>query len=86
VRETFIRSAHQSLVVWNWYWVDGRFTSNEYVAKLLLARARFLRRRQSAAAIALATEDPPAPQRAAERLKEFLNHIALEESLRSNGN
>lgn len=86
VRETFIRSAHQSLVVWNWYWVDGRFTSNEYVAKLLLARARFLRSPQGAAAIALATEDPPAPQRAAELLKEFLNHIALEESLRSNGN
>jgi exosortase A len=86
VQETHIRSAHQFLVVWNWYWVDGRFTSNEYVAKLLLARARFLGSREGAAAIVLATEDLPGPQRAAEVLKEFLNHIALEESLRSNGN
>lgn len=86
VHETFIHSAHQSLVVWNWYWVDGRFTSNEYVAKLLLARARFLRSRQGAAAIVLATEDPPGSKRAAEVLKEFLNHIRLQESLRLNEN
>jgi EpsI family protein len=86
VHETFIRSAQQSLVVWNWYWVDGKFTNNEYVAKYILAKARFLRSRQGAAAIALATEDPLGPQRAAEVLKEFLNHIALQESLRLNGN
>jgi exosortase A len=85
VHETFIRSARQSLVVWNCYWVDGKFTNNEYVAKYFLARARFLRSRQGAAAIALATEDPLGPQRAAEVMKEFLNHIALQESLRLNG-
>jgi EpsI family protein len=86
VHETFIRSAQQSLVIWNWYWVDGKFTNDEYEAKYLLARARFSRSRQGAAAIALATEDPPGRQRAADVLKEFLNHIALQESLRSNGN
>lgn len=86
VHETFIRSARQSLVVWNCYWVDGKFTNNEYIAKYLLAKARFLRSRQGAAAIALATEDALGPQRAAEVLKEFLNHIALQESLRLNGN
>jgi exosortase A len=86
VHETFIRSVRQSLVVWSCYWVDGKFTDNEYAAKYLLARARFLRSRQGAAAIALATEAPLGPQRAAEVLKEFLNHIALQESLRLNGN
>jgi exosortase A len=86
VHETFIRSAQQSLVVWNWYWVDGKFTNNEYIAKYLLARARFLRRNQGAAAVALATEDPPDRQQAAEVLKEFLNHIRLQESLRLSGN
>jgi len=85
VHETFIRSAQQSLVVWNWYWIDGKFTSNEYFAKYLLARARFLGSRQGAAALAVATEDPSG-QRAAEVLKEFLNHIALQENLRLNGN
>jgi exosortase A len=86
VHEIFIRSAQRSLVVWNWYWVDGKFTNDEYEAKYLLARARFSRSRQGAAAIALATEDPPGRQRAAEILKEFLSHIALQESLRMNGN
>ena len=84
--ETSIRSAQQSLVVWNWYWIDGRFTNNEYFAKYLLARARLLGSRQGAAAIAVATEDSPGPQRAAEVLREFLNHIALEEDLRKNRN
>jgi exosortase A len=86
VHETFIRSAQQSLVVWNWYWVDGKFTNNEYFAKYLLARARFFGSHQGAAAIAVATEDPPGPPRAAEVLKEFLNHIALQDSLHLNGN
>jgi EpsI family protein len=85
VHETFIRSAQQSLVVWNWYWIDGKFTGNEYFAKYLLARARFLGSRQGAAALAVATEDPSGA-RAAEVLKEFLNHIALQENLRLNGN
>ncbi len=85
VHETFIRSAQRSMVVWNWYWVDGKFTNNDFVAKLLLARARFLRSRQGAAAIALAAEDPPGQQRAVEVLKEFLTHISLQERLRVNG-
>jgi hypothetical protein len=72
-------------VVWNRYWVDGKFTNNDYVAKLLLARARFLRSRRGAAAIALAMEDPPGQQQAADVVKEFLNHISLQESLRLNG-
>ncbi len=86
VHEEFIRSAQQSLVVWNWYWVDGRFTGNEYSAKYLLARTRFLRSHQAAAAIALATEDPQGPQGATEVLKEFLNHVALQQNLCVNGN
>lgn len=85
VNETLIRSAQQSLVVWNCYWVDGKFTNNEYVAKYLLAKARFLRSPQGAAAIALATEVPLGSRRPAEILREFLNHVALQESLRKNG-
>ncbi len=89
VHETFIRSGQPFLVVWSWYWIEGRFTSDEFLAKYLLAKARFLGSHHGAAAIAIATavatEDPPVPQRAAEVLKEFLNHVALQESLRSNG-
>ncbi len=86
VHEEFIRSAQQSLVVWNWYWVDGRFTSNEYFAKYLLARARLLRSHKATAAIVLATEDGQGPQGAAEVLKEFLNHVALQQALSAKGN
>jgi EpsI family protein len=81
VHEVFIRSAQESLTVWNWYWVDEKFTSNEYFTKYLLAKADLLRSHQAAAAIALATADHSDPQRAAEVLKEFLNHVALRDCL-----
>lgn len=34
VRSTEIFNGGNRLLVWNWYWVDGRWTSNDYVAKL----------------------------------------------------
>ena len=43
-------------VVWYWYWVDGRFTANPYVAKLLQVKARLFGGVRSAAVIAVATD------------------------------
>jgi exosortase A len=83
VHETFIRSAQRSLVVWSCYWVDGKYTSSDVIAKLLLVKARFLRDRRGAAIIAIAAEDRPDEVPAAKVLKQFLEHIALRESLKS---
>jgi exosortase A len=76
VRQTTLRSQESSLVVWNWYRVDGRFTGNGYVAKLLLAKSRLFRRRQDSAAIVVATENRPGVD-AATILQDFLRHVSL---------
>ena len=63
MHEVLVQSADTSLVIWRCYWVDGVFTSNDYVAKLLQAKARLFGSRQGSVAIVLATENPP-PQSA----------------------
>jgi exosortase A len=83
VHETFVRSSQSSLIVWSWYWVDGRYTSSDVLAKLLLVRARFLRDPRGAAIIAIAAEDRPDQLPAVEILRQFLGHISLRESLTS---
>ena len=37
VIETELRGPSQRLLVWNCYWINGRFTDNDYVAKALIA-------------------------------------------------
>ena len=58
VRETHVEGP-SSLVVWNWYWVDGTFTDSDYLAQLLLAKARIFRSAMGSAALAIATESSP---------------------------
>jgi exosortase A len=84
VHEIFIRSSQRSLVVWSWYWVDGKYTSSDVVAKVLLVKARFLRDRRGAAIIAIAAEDRPDQVPAIEVLRQFLDHISLGGALTSN--
>lgn len=83
VHETVIRSTERSLVVWSLYWVDGKYTSSEIAAKLLWAKARFLRDRRGAAIIAIAAEDRPGRVPAPEILRQFLEHISLRRTLTS---
>ncbi|NMG75992.1 exosortase A [Aromatoleum diolicum] len=40
VRDTEVFDASSRLLVWHWYWVDGRWTSSDYVAKLYQAASR----------------------------------------------
>jgi EpsI family protein len=81
VHETFIRSSQRSLVVWSWYWVDGKYTSSDVLAKLLLAKARFLRDRRGAAIIAIAAENRSDQIPSIEILRQFLDHLSLRKSL-----
>jgi exosortase A len=81
VHETFVRSTQHDLVIWNWYWIDGRFTNDELIAKLLLGKARFQHEHEVGAAVAIATEYSLRQGTGIEVLKDFMNHISLEESL-----
>jgi EpsI family protein len=76
-RETVLESPSSSLLVWSWYSVDDTSTGNDYVGKLLLAKARLFRSPRAAVAIAVATEDRPGTE-SAETLRDFLNHLSLD--------
>lgn len=54
------------LLVWHWYWVDGRFTASDLHAKLLTVRARLFGRGDDAALVAVYTEQA-APGEGAEQ-------------------
>lgn len=79
-RKTVLEGPRTTLVVWNWYDVDGILTSNDYLAKVLLAKARLFRSRRDSAAIAIATEYQPDRAEAA-TLNDFLAHVSLAEPL-----
>lgn len=53
VRSTEIYGGDRRLLVWNWYWIDGRWTSNDYVAKLYQAVSMLSGRGDDAAAVML---------------------------------
>lgn len=76
VSERVLRSPQSSLLVWNWYQVEGRFTGDDYAAKLLLAKARLFRSRDGSAAIAIGTEAQPGSDATAV-LGEFIQHLSF---------
>jgi exosortase A len=76
VTERVLRSPQSSLLVWHWYQVEGDFTGDDYLAKLLLAKARLFRSREASAAIAVATEEQPGIEATAV-LGEFIQHLSL---------
>lgn len=76
VRETFVEGPSTPLLVWNWYWVDGRFTDSDYLARLYLAKAGLFRRSRAATVVAIATENRPGLEPQAV-LQDFLLHLSL---------
>lgn len=54
VRQTKLRSANMNLLIWDWYWLDGEYTSNPYTAKMIEAKGRLLGRQRNAAGIVIA--------------------------------
>jgi EpsI family protein len=76
VRETSLEGSSSSLVVWSWYSINGTFTGNDYLAKLLLAKARLLRSPVGSAAIVVATEDRPGVDPTS-LLRDFVAHLSI---------
>jgi EpsI family protein len=69
VRESSIVGPRGRLLIWNWYWIDGHHTSNDYLGKLLQIRQRILSGSEQGAALMLyaAYEEKPDAARAALR-------------------
>lgn len=82
VQAVRVVSGDQTRLIWYWYWVDGRFTGDPYVAKLLQAKAKLLGGRRSAAIIAAAIDYSETPLEAEKSLTGFLSSLrGLEKTL-----
>jgi exosortase A len=53
VTESLLRSSEGDRLVWSWYWVEGRHTTDPIQAKWWGARARLLRERDAGALVAV---------------------------------
>jgi exosortase A len=81
--ETILRSSRTQLLVWDWFWVSGRFINNPYLAKLLQARARLLGGGDDGAVIVLYAPSETKPEIAYAAMREFLGDAlpAIQKSL-----
>ena len=86
VRETRLRGPDGALVVWQWYWIDGGFTANDYLGKLLQAKERLLMRGDDGAGIMVYARYDENPEKARAALRSFLEAQlpAMESALAAN--
>ena len=75
VRSGLVGTTNRNLAVWHWYWVDGRWTSRDYVTKLLLVRSRLLGRGDDAAAVFVFTPVDSQMVQGEGTLREFLTDM-----------
>ncbi|MEO6423353.1 MAG: exosortase A [Candidatus Nitrotoga sp.] len=83
VQQTLLRSSNNRLLIWSWNSLEGTYTTNPYLAKLLLAKAKLLGQPDDAAVIIIATSYEGTPESAASTLQSFANDMlpAIETSL-----
>lgn len=74
VNQVVVRSTETSRLVWNWYWVDHRFTSDRYLAKLWEVKSKLLSGRGEAAFVAVSTPLEASVEESVERMTNFLRH------------
>ncbi|MGV3654399.1 MAG: exosortase A [Noviherbaspirillum sp.] len=88
VRETRLQGPSGRLVAWHWYWIDGRFTTSDYLGKLLQAKQEFLLQGDDGASLLAAAPYEDNPEAARETLRRFLdsNLPALQATLDANRN
>jgi exosortase A len=75
VQTSEIRSARDRIVAWHWYWVDGKWTTNDYVAKLWLAWARLLGRSDDSAVVVVHASRDTLDTRADAVLESFVREM-----------
>lgn len=73
LRETRLLGAAGPILVWNWNWVDNRFTANDYLGKLWQAQAKLLFRADDGAALMVSAPLGENPDEARKTLRAFLD-------------
>ena len=87
IHEVHIDSPSVRLLVWQWDWINGYSTINDYLAKLLEAKDKLYEGRTRSASIILATDDDGGLDVARKRLKVFVREMypSIEKSLKTEG-
>ena len=83
VKETKIRGLGSSLLVWQWYWVDGKFMANSYQGKFWQAKQKLLMHGDDGAVLIFYAPYEENPEKARATMRQFLstNLAGLESSL-----
>ena len=79
------REIQQNLLVWKWYWVGGRNTSNPYMAKLLEAITKLIGGASDGAGVIVYAEFKLGSAEVEDLLKRFVDEMlpVLEKELAS---
>ena len=72
IHQAKLKSANGRLLAWEWYWVNGEWTSNPYRAKFLEAESRMAHGSDDAAEIVISTPYSTDPDQASAILGDFL--------------
>jgi len=82
--QSVLNSRALRLLTWEWYWIDGHVTSNDYIAKALEAMARITDPGRGGFALVLSTPIEEQDKRGHQRLQSFVDAMwpALETSMR----
>ncbi|MGI4848399.1 MAG: exosortase A [Janthinobacterium lividum] len=72
LRETRVRGNSGALLVWDWYWIDGRYTANNYLGKLWQAKERLLMHGDDGASIQVYAPVDENPEVARTAMRAFL--------------
>ena len=88
VKETKIRGLGTSLLVWQWYWIDGKFMANAYQGKFWLAKQKLLMHGDDGAVLIFYAPYEENPEQARASLRQFLstNLAGIESSLSQSKN
>jgi exosortase A len=86
VRESRLQGGGERLLAWQWYWIDGKFTANDYRGKLMQAKEKLLMRGDDGAAVVIYAPYTANPDEARAALRRFLsdNLAPLETTLVAN--
>ncbi len=72
VRESVLQDKSGKLLVWHWYWIDGRFVVSDYIGKLYQAKGRLLMQGDDGAAVMVAVPFYDNQDRARETMRDFI--------------
>ncbi len=75
IQQTLLRAANKRLLIWSWNSLEGTYTTNPYLAKLLLAKAKLSGQRDDGAVIVIAAPYEGTPEAAALSLQSFANDM-----------